>query len=237
MAERLKSISRRIHWSSLLKAGIFALAWYWLPFWLFLFVALYLYFMPWFHVGKLAVPFFALLLLAYLETPGIAFALVFAVVFYAILLIKDLIVIDRRSAHEFLMLVLTFLLLRDFYLRFDGGVGGVALFSTFLMAAALTLLLKNLISAFSRDAGVDPMVRRSALWLSFITLAQVLIMGLFLPVDFISQSLVVFLIAVLFADLLPEYLSAGLTRTKILTTSMTVLSLLVIVLASAHWGL
>lgn len=232
MAERLKSISRRIHWSSVLKAVIFALAWIWLPLWLFLLVALYLYFVPWFHAGKLAVPFFVLLLLAYLEAPGIAFALVFAVVFYAILLIKDLIVIDRRSAHEFLVLVLTFLLLRDFYLRFDGGIGGMALLCAFLTAAVLALLLKNLVSALSQDAAARPAVQRPALWLSFLILAQVLIAGLFLPVDFISQSLVVFLIAVLFADLLPEYLSAGLTRTKILTTSMTVFSLLVIVLVS-----
>ena len=46
MAGKLKSISRQIHWSLLLKAAVFALAWFFVPFWLFFLIALYLYFIP-----------------------------------------------------------------------------------------------------------------------------------------------------------------------------------------------
>jgi len=241
MAARLKSISRQIHWSLLLKAAVFALAWFWLPFWLFFFVALYLYFVPLFQSRKLAVPFFVLLILSYAQPPSALFALVFGAIFYAIFLIKDLLVIDRRSAYELLVLALSFLLLRGFYMKFDEGIEGWALWYAFLAAAALALLVRSFLDALSGEGPVEAHFRRReehmAGWFSFLLLAQTLIAGLFLPLDFIYQSALVFLVVVLLVELLQEHFSTGLSRTKILTTAMTVFTLFVVVLGSARWGL
>ena len=237
MVAKLKSISRRIHWSLVLRAVIFALAWAWLPFWLFLLIALYLYFIPWFHAGKLAVPFFVLLLLTYVQMPGIIYLIVFGALFYYLLLIKNLLLIDRRSAYELLILALSFLLLRDFYAGFNEGINGTALLYAFLVAGVLALLFRSFIGALHDEAAVRRGITRTAVWLSFILLSQVLIVGLFLPLDFIYQSVLVFLVVVLLTDLVPEYLLAGFSRTRTLVAAMTIFALFVIVLGSARWGL
>ncbi len=247
MAVTLKSISRRIHWSLALKAAFFALAWLVLPFWLFFLIALYLYFVPLFQAGKLAVPYFVLLLLCFLQGHSIFSTLLFAVIFYALFLIKDLLVIDRRATHELLVFVLSFLLVRDFYIRFDQGVAGGALFYAFLVAVVLALLVRNFLRQFPAEpAGPESGAHRGTLrvagWLSFMLFTQVLITGLFLPLDFIYQSALVFLFVVLVVELFQEYFTAGsadagLSRNGILATAMTIFALFVIVLSSARWSL
>src|SRR3989344_5474343 len=127
MEEKLRSISNQIHWSSVLKAVVFALAWLWFPFWLYLPIALYLYLVPLFQARRLAIPFVTLLTLSYLEMPSGMFALMLGAVFYILLLIKDLLLSDRRSAYELLVLMLSFLVLREFYLEFNHGLAGGAL--------------------------------------------------------------------------------------------------------------
>lgn len=230
MVEKLKSISRRIHWSLVLKAAVFALAWWFLPFWLFFLISLYLYCIPWFQTDALAVPFFILLILCFVQPPSILFAAVFGAIFYVALLIKGLLLINRRSAYELLVLALAFLLLRDFYLTFNSGVSGTAFFGALFLAAALALLLRCLVNA-DRD------IMRVVTWLSFLLFTQILFVGLFLPVDFVYQSITVFLAVVLLIDLIPEAVSGAITRNKILTTATTIFALSVIVLTSARWGL
>jgi hypothetical protein len=237
MEAKLRSISKQIHWSSALKAAIFALAWFWFPFWLFALVALYLYFIPIFRSGKLAIPFFVLLALSYFQSSGILFALVFGAIFYVMLLIKDLLVIERRSAYELLVLILSFLALRAFYITFDGGASGAALAWAFLIAAAIALLIHSFIRCFAEEVAVGIPVKKGAGWLTFLFVSQILIVGLFLPLDFVYQSVIVFLTVFLFIDLLPEYLFGGLSPTKVLTAATAVFALFTIVLASAHWGL
>jgi hypothetical protein len=213
------------------------LAWIFLPFWLFFLISLYLYFVPIFRSGKLAVPFFILLILSYLQPTGWIFGIIFGIVFYLTLLIKGLLLIDRRSAYEFLVLALSFLLVRDFYLRFAMGIGGTALLFSFIVAAAFALLLNSFVRCFREEVTESEGVARAAIWLSFLIFWQIMIAGLFLPADFIYQSVIVFLIAVLLTDLIPEYLFGGLSRAKILTATTVTFGLFVIVLGSGRWGL
>src|SRR5579863_4846301 len=104
MGEGLKSILKRISWSSLLKAVIFAAAWWLLPFWLFLLIALYLYYVPLAGSYGASAPFWTLMLIGLLEPSNLFTALIFGAVFYFILLIKDLLIIDRRMAYEIVVL-------------------------------------------------------------------------------------------------------------------------------------
>ncbi|MGD1003444.1 MAG: hypothetical protein ABR884_02615 [Minisyncoccia bacterium] len=239
MAEKLRSILRRISWSSVLKAVLFAVTWWALPFWLFFLVALYLYFVPMTGAHKVSVPFFVLLLITLLQRPGIIFAVIFGVVFYFLLLVKDLIIIDRRFAYEVLMLVLSYLLLRGFFLNVGGSFGWWSLTDSAVAAAAVSVLVTSFIKNFSaapQDLAREARsFRRMLGWMMFLLTWQLLIVGLFLPLDFLYQSAIIFLVAVIILDLVPQYVFGELTRRKVLATGTVLFALLVIVLSSARW--
>jgi hypothetical protein len=237
MVEKLRSTSKRIHWFLVLRALIFGLAWAWFPFWLFIPVALYLYFVPLFQARKLLGPFVVLLLLTYLQAPGILFAAIFAALFYVLLLIKDLLLIDRRSTYELLALTLSFFMLRAFYAMSHDGVAVVSVWYAFLVAAVLTLLMRSFLRFFREEFPHDERALMAATWLSFLLFVQLIIAGLFLPLDFIYQAVLVFIPAILLMDLVPAHFFGDLTRTKLLTTASAVFVLFAVVLSSARWGL
>lgn len=239
MAEKLKSISKRIHWSSLLRAAVFGLSWLWLPSWAFIFVALYLYLIPWFRVGALAMPFIVLLILAFSTASGGFMAIIFAAIFYLILLVKDLIVLDRRALYEVIVLGLILLLLRAFYANFNQGATGSALLYAFIVAGAAALLFRNFIAAVSGEATFEkrPQLVRVATWILFLLFVQLFIAGLLLPLDFTYQSTIIFLVVVLLVDLIAEYLFSGLSREKLLGVATVVGTLLVLILSSARFWL
>jgi hypothetical protein len=234
MVEKLKSTLRRTNWSLLLKAVIFAVAWWALPFWLFLVIALYVYFFPIAGTGKVSVPFFVLLLISLFEGQGIVDAIIFGAIFYFILLIKDLLIIDRRSAYEIMVLVLSYLLLRTFFLNVGGSFGLRAFFYGLIVAIAMSAMIASFIKNFSE---APRPFRRMLDWMMFLLLWQLLIVGLFLPLDFLYQSSIVFLASALLIDLVPQYVFGELTRAKVLATGSVIFSFLVIVAASARWTL
>ncbi len=245
MEEKLRSISKRIHWSLALRAAVFAGAWLVLPYWLFFLIALWLYAVPAFQGGqtrRLAVPFFVLLAVSFFEAQGALAAVIFGAIFYLILLIRALIVIDRRSAYEFLVLMLSFLLLREFYTAWNGGpFTGAVMWWVIPAAGTLALLLRSYLRYFDEDIAVPDAgaraVARASVWLSFLLFWQVMIAALFLPLDFVYQTVVAFLASTLIIELVPAHLMGGVAREKLLTAATAVFALLVITLASARWGM
>jgi hypothetical protein len=181
---------------------------------------------------KVSAPFFVLLLITLLQKPSIIFAAIFGVVFYFLLLVKDLIIIDRRSAYEILMLVLSYLLLRGFFLNVGGSLGYRSLFDSFIAAWAVSALVVSFVKNFSEAPHA---FRRMLGWMTFLLMWQLIIVGLFLPLDFLYQSAIVFLIAAIVLSLVPQYIFGELSRTKVLATGTVLFALLVIVLASARW--
>jgi len=241
MAEKLKSILKRTSWSLVLKALIFGVAWWALPFWLFLIIALYLYFVPVAGSKKVGVPFVVLLLILFLQSQGIIAAILFAALFYFILLVKDLLIIDRRTAYEILVLALTYLLLRGLFLNVGGSFGYHALFDSIVAAWAVSAMVGGFVKNFSvvpentsREARP---FRRMLGWMTFLLMWQLIVVGLFLPLDFLYQSAIVFLVATVLIDLVPQYVFGELTRAKALATGSLIFSLLVIIGASARWML
>jgi hypothetical protein len=241
MVARLKSISSQIHWSSLLKAAVFALAWFVLrgpvSFWLYIILALYLYFIPISESGKVAGPFLVLLLLSALEPPSILFMVIFGAIFLYILLIKGLVLIDRKSAYEVLVFFLSFILFRDFYIRFGDTVNLATFLYAFLAAFAFSILFGSFISCFWDELPEQRHYRRMVSWLTILIAWQVLLAGLFLPLDYVYQSVIAFLVMVLFIDLVSQYLFLELSRTKVLVAASVVFSVLVVIMGSARWGL
>jgi hypothetical protein len=238
MVEKLRSISKRIHWSSLLKALVFAAAWFLFPLWLFVLVALYLYFVPLSQSGAAIAPFFVLLVLMVIEPIGLFFAVIFGVVFFYVLLIKDLMLIDRKTAYEVTILFLAFLLFRDFYEKYGSSLDATSL----AYSLGVALLVAALVSSFIRHFGSPGKEgtftpRRIAVWLSTVLVWQFLLVGLFLPVDFIYQTVIVFLGSIFVIDLVPQYIFGEASRAKVLVTASVVFALFVLVLGSARWGL
>jgi hypothetical protein len=180
-----------------------------------------------------------LLLITLLQKPGLVFAVIFGIVFYFLLLVKDLIIIDRRSAYEILMLVLSYLLVRGFFLNVGGSFGWWSLLDSAVAAAAVSVLVTSFIKNFSNtpedSAPETRFFRRMLGWMMFLLMWQLLIVGLFLPLDFLYQSAIVFLVAIIILDLIPQYVFGELTRIKVLATGTVLFALLVIVLSSARW--
>jgi hypothetical protein len=208
-----------------------------LPWWLFFIVSACLYLIPFFQTEKLVLPFLVLLILSYVQAPTLIFAIVFGAIFYFLLLIKDLLLIDRRSAYELLVLGLSFLLLRDFYLKFNEGLTGSALLVSFLLAGVMAMILRNYMHGLEDRGMVNLGLERTGISLSFLLFWQMIIVGLFLPLDFVYQMAIVFLPIVLIVDLLPDHLTGVLSHNKLFTSSAVVFSLFVIVLVSARWWL
>lgn len=247
MAAKLKSILKQIHWSLAVRSLIFGLAWLLFPFWLFFLTALCLYFGALFQAGKLAVPFFILLLLSFSQQPNIFFALIFSAIFYYILLVKDLLIINRRPAYALIVIVLSFFLVRNFYITFANGLEGYSLVYALLTALVFALLVRSFVHCFwgqsldNKDevqaSTVKPGMVRAAVWLSFFILWQFLILGLFLPLDFIYQSIITFLASILIIDFIPEYCFGETSRSKLLIGSTVIFTLLVLIMSSARWGI
>jgi hypothetical protein len=168
-------------------------------------------------------------------------ALAFGAIFYYLLLTKDLLLIDRATARSFLVMVLSFFLFREFYAAFANGPIGMALIGAFLAAVLFGFLMHNLIGNFrrsyERDGAEREDVRNVASWLSFILIAQCLVVGLFLPLNFIYQSVLAFLAAALIIDFVPSHMVGTLTGEKIRIAFIIFFALFVVVLASAKWGL
>jgi len=208
----------------------------------FLLVALYLYFVPFTGAEKVSVPFFVLLLISFLQGNSILAAVIFGAIFYFIILIKDLLIIDRRSAYDILVLVLSYLLIRNFFLRVGGSLEGWTVVYSLVAAGAVSGMVTSFIKNFSTawteaDSPEARSFRRMLGWMTFLLMWQLLLVGLFLPLDFLYQSAIIFLVAVIMIDLLPQYIFGELSRTKVLVTGMVLFALVTIVATSARWVL
>jgi hypothetical protein len=240
MAAKLTSISRQIHWPLLIRAVIFAAAWWYLPAWLFVAVVCGIYFFPPFEVQRNFPAFFVLLGIAIATPPSVLMAVIYGVLFYYLLLIKDFLVVDRKSARTIFAMALSFLLFREFFLTWHSGISSGSLLWAWIIAAAFGILMNGVIAARRGKEINDERgsrARHAAVGVSAFFLLEILAACLFLPMDFIDQSIVVFLAAAFLLDLVPAYFFRELEPRRIRTTAITLATLLVIVLASVKWGI
>jgi hypothetical protein len=255
----------RIVQGSLVRAVLFGLAWALLPYWLFVIAACALFFIPFSQSGKMLGPFLVLVALGAFVPVGAAMAAVFGLLFWYILLIKGLYVIDRRTAYEILMLALIFLVVRVFYSALGTGFDGPApLFFAFVAAAASSWLFASFIGNFAEadpvpatiatareatdGASRGNLLRRIAAFAAFFIMFEIILAGLFLPLNASYQSAVAFLLIAVVMDLAGRHLLAAsasgsgsgthdIDRARVLTVAGTAFILLVIIFGSARWNL
>ncbi len=232
---------------TIVRAFAFAFAWAFLPSWLFIIIALFLFFAPPAQAGTVIVPFLVLLGLALFTPGGFLLAAVFGILFWYILLIKELYLIDRKTAYEILSFVLVFLVFRLFYNRLGGGADAATFFFALLAALVTGMLFSSFVAAFMPDihregSGKSYSAARRLRRVTSATIAflvfEVLLAGLFLPLNFIYQTAVTFLIALFLMDLAARHLLEGsISRERVLVVSSTVGALLIILLGAATWAL
>ncbi len=238
MVEKLRLASRQIPWSLVLRAAVFAIAWLYLPFWLFLLIVLYLYLSPLFQPLKLALPFLLLLFFTAAEPATVWRAVFFAVLFALILGIKDLIFIERKSAYEILILLLLFPLYIIFFSHFDSWQGFSPFASSLLISLVFFFLCRGFLR-YGKDPSFDNIPRAASVAVGITSLMvwQLALAMLFLPISFLYQSAIAFLATVLLLEAIFHYIERSLVRERILLHFSVFFIFLVIILGSAHWGL
>ncbi len=236
MEEKLRSISRTIPWSLALKAAAFGLGWYVLPFWLFLLLGLGLYFVPLFQPMHLLLPllltFFFAAVLAYSSWA----ALMLGIIFFFILGIKDLVFIRRGAAYETLIFLLFFLAFLNYFARFGAWGGWTDMGLGILVATVAALLLRGFVLYRAPEAGEWARRKRFVLFgLAGLLLWQWQAALLFLPLNFFYQTAILFLAAVVLAELFLAYAQGELTRRKILLHFSFLFVFVSFVLAANSW--
>ena len=220
----------------LIKGAIFCLAWYLFPAWLFIPIALALYFAPFFNSGKFLAFFFAILGIYFLAPGTLAYALIGGFLLAWLLALKELFFIDRQTIGETLVLAITFFLFRTFFLRYT-IIGAGAIIGSLIVAAMIGWMIRVLEESFFRDSVETAVVEiKSTPWISALIIWQGIVVGLFMPLDFLYQSIIIFLLAVLVIDCSVTAAWKNLSREKILRTASFVFAVLVLVITAAPWG-
>ena len=137
-------------------------------------------------------------------------------------------------------MALSFFLFREFFSAWQSGISPWALVLAWVVALAFGALMNGVIVA-RRGKEIDDQnsrrPRRAVVGIFALFLFEILIVCLFLPLDFMYQSIIAFLAAALLLDLVPPYFFHETEPRRIRTTSIAFAALLVIVLASAKWGI
>ena len=232
MAEKLKSISRRIPWSLLLKALAFGLAWLILPKWLAMVLAVILYFRPFFSALRLLVPFAALLVVG-LFLPGVWWAAFYEfVIFFLILGLKELIFIDRRGVYGLVFWLLNFMFFFQFFLRVEQAQAASAFWGSLLLALGVFLLARSFF-AYEREEHKNNF--QAGLYALLVwQLAWVL---LFLPMSFFYKTGLLLLGAVTIFELLRAYGEGNLSRLRLRTVLTLFFVIGSLMLAANQWGI
>lgn len=234
MEAKLKSTLNRIPWSLLLKACILSLSWLILPFWMFLVVAFYFYFIPFFQSFKLIIPFILTMLASAIIPYGFWSAVFLGVLFFFLLGIKNLIFVDRFDNHQTMVFLILFLIFFGFFRHFPNWEKWTASLISLGSGLSFFFLLGELADY------IKGMNRSKKLFIagigSFLVWQAALVI-LFLPLNYFYQTALLFLSSAILMDIFLVYLGKKMNRTKILADFSIFFVIVVIILASANWGL
>jgi hypothetical protein len=247
MEVKLRSTSRTIPWSLLVKAALFGVGWLVLPTGLFLALAIALYFLfPFFQPTRTLVPFLLLVFLATLPAlratgpteglPGGAGwgLLVLGGAFFLILGIKELALIRRELAFEVVASLLLFGYFLNFFASFDRFGEPYSLLASLALGGLFAWLLREIF----RYAGAPPTEGSQGLlawgtggflvWQWGLALTA-------LPLNYFHQTALLLLFGATIAELLLAYATNRLTRRTALIYFSVFLALFSIILAGNSW--
>ncbi len=238
MVEKLRSILKQIPWSLVLRACIFGAGWLLFPFWTFLLIALYFYLFPFFQPVKFVFHFAVLIFFMATMSPGFAAALLFSVVFYLLLGLKDFRFIDRRSTYEAALFLFVIMLASRFYFFFGVWQMTFSVFYALLFGLLFFFLSRGLwgYSAASFELALENRSRVSRFTLA-ILLCQLMFGIAVLPLNFLYQASIFFIVAAILIESVFDYLYGALTSRRLLVDFSILFVAIAIILGSAPWSL
>lgn len=235
MVQKLKLIIKKIHWSLAVKSLFLAFSSLILPFWLFCFLALLIYFIPIFRPYSLFFQFLIFLLVARFFYGSFLGWLIIFVSFYLIVGIKDLIIIKRQLMYEFLGYLFFGILTFKFFENFGLGMDVISIFLGLFLSLFFVLFFKNEIFYGNKEIGIK-LFKIGILVLGFFMWQLILIL-IFLPLTSHLQTAVLILTSILSFNFLLNYSFYELNNKFIIFNLLVFIILLSLILFSNHWAL
>lgn len=233
MVEKLRSITKKIRWSLVLKAAAVGLSWVYLPEWISVILAVFFYFSSFFRIRHMGVPFLSALIIAHVLGQNIPVGFFLAGCLFLILGLKELVFIDRRSAYMALIFLIFFFASFLLYENLDAWNGWFPVKS---------LLFAWLFWAFSRgfllEAG-EGLPGNTSLALGALSFVfwEIVTVIAFLPLDFLYQAGIIIFMAFVFFEWLVDYSRSSLVKNKILIYISLLFILVTLIFAFAKWSL
>lgn len=218
----------------ILKAAVLGLGWLFLPFYAFLLLAVYFYFVPFFQQFKLLVPFILTIAVTASLPYEIWFAFFIGLLFFLILGIKNLVLVNRFENHQLTVFLLLFLIFLSLFSHFESWQAWTASAALLGTGFSFFFLFEEL-ADYTRERSERKKLIVAALGALLIWQGASVI--IFLPLNYFYQTAILFLSAIIMADLFLEYIAKKLDRRKILSDFSIFFAMASIILASANWGL
>lgn len=218
------------------KSVAFAISWFFLPNWVAPAVGLFFYLFPVFRVFEMAAPFAITAFLAFTTEKSPLFAIFLAVVFYLLLALKDMRFVDKEHPQDILSFSLLSGLFISFFSFFNGWDSFAPVILSLLISFAAFFLLKAQISRrFIAKSGSDVGLVSAAI--AALMLWQLTLLMIFLPLNFVYQSAIALVFAVIVFGIVADYSSDIISKRRILVNFSAFLFFSAVILGSAQWGL
>jgi hypothetical protein len=228
MAEKLRSALNPIHWFLLLKAVVVAGGWYFLSPTIALILLTLVYVIPPYRSGSFALAFLVLFFTIGQTSPTFLFAILMGLAVYTLLGVKNLILINRATAYQVLVILLLFFMWLTFFSTVGGFYSLSMLFS--LIAIAVFFYYFTWRSISIRDPNQTLGHRNLLLAVtSFLVLEWGLVV-MFLPLPQYSQVALALLVTGFLLEIVLQYISGQLTVKNLLVYFSMFFPLLVAVL-------
>jgi len=233
MEGKLRSITKRIHWSLILKAVAVGASWVYLPEWLSVALAIFFYFSSFFRIRHMGVPFLSALILAHVLGQNILGGLFLAACLFLVFGLKELVFIDRRSAYAGLIFLIFFFASFLLYENLDAWNGWFPV-KGLLFAWLFWALVRGFL--LEAEEGLPERTPLALGALSFVFWEIIMVIA-FLPLDFLYQAGIAIFMAFVFFEWLVDYSRGNLAKNKILLYISLLFILVTLIFAFAKWGL
>lgn len=233
MEAKLRSITKQIHWSLILKAAIVGASWVYLPEWLAVVLAVFFYLSSFFRIRHMGVPFLSALISAHILGQSIPAGLFLGASVFFILGLKELVFIDRKAAYAGLIFLIFFFASFLLYQNSDAWSAWFPvkslLFAWFFWALSRGFLLEA-------EGGL-PGRTSLALGLLAFVFWEIATVIAFLPLDFLYQAGIIIFMGFVFFEWLIDYSRGSLYKNKILIYISLLFILVTLIFTFAKWSL
>lgn len=216
----------------LLKPAVLGMLFLISPFWIFATAALSMYFVPWFRPRVLLLELLFLLLAAFFLPAVFWSGIALGVLFFLILGIKELVIVDRERAYETLVLLLSFLMILGFFLMpSSGNWKGIAPFAgALVLGACLALLFRRM-----PWEGENLLPGETSAAIGGFLVVEGTSAVLFLPLGPFSQAAILFAFTLALTLLIAAWRKQFLGRTLFLASFGFFAAVIIAVVLLANW--